>query len=248
MKALAGHIGKLVILCLLVAGGSLLLWTYEKKWSEEAKRQQVIRELQEKNKALQDFVTRLTTHRRMAEMFVVDQIAKGDQVESTTLLFLEYGPEGTEKLPPKFFTIAGNEPHIDSMLIQFDYGFIENSDALRGKNIALFHRLYGDRQAPIEGYRIDEPGRAPEVYQTAQSPAAHEFEQELWQNFWRLVDDPKYRAEKGVRVAEGVGNWTKVKPDQVYTITIGTAGGISIHSNPMDAVWKEYRSALNKVR
>src|SRR5688572_13920239 len=124
MKALAGHIGKLIVLCLLVAGGSLLLWNYEKKWSEEAKRQQVIRELQEKNKALQDFVTRLTSHRRMAEMFVVDQVTKGDQVESTTLLFLEYGPSGTDKLPPKFFTIAGNEPHIDSLLIQFDYGFV----------------------------------------------------------------------------------------------------------------------------
>src|SRR5688572_20482742 len=168
MKALAGHIGKLIVLCLLVAGGSLLLWNYEKKWSEEAKRQQVIRELQEKNKALQDFVTRLTSNRGMAEMLVVDQVTRGVKVGSTASLFLEYYPSATTKLPTKFFTTSSNAPHIDSLLIQFDYGFVEKSDALRGQSIALFYRLYGDRQAPVDGYRIDEPGRAPEVYQTAQ--------------------------------------------------------------------------------
>jgi hypothetical protein len=69
-----------------------------------------------------------------------------------------------KQLPPRFFTIKGNVAHIDAMVIKFEQDFIKKGDPLRGHSLVLFHRLYGDYQAPVEGFMIDMPGKPPEVY------------------------------------------------------------------------------------
>src|SRR5262245_60676391 len=203
---------RFLVLCGVVAGGSLALWQYEKKWSSDARHQREVNELKEQNQQLEQFVTRLTSERRVADIVVTEQIKNGDTITSTTLLFVEYAPDG-QQLPPRFFTIKGNVAHIDALVIKFEKDFIRENDPLRGHSLVLFYRLFGDYQSPSEGYRIDEPGRAPEFYRLPpQSPAAHAFEQELWQNFWRLADDPVFRQQKGVRVAMGESPWTYFYP------------------------------------
>jgi len=172
----------------------------------------------------------------------------GDKVEETTLMFVEYGTDG-KQLPPRYFTIKGNVAHIDSLVIKFEADFVKKGDPLRGHSLVLFHRLYGDYQAPVEGYMIDEPGRPPEVYRCpTNSPEAAAFESELWQNFWKLADDEQYRKEKGVRVAMGESPWTRFYPDKVYTLTLQADGGLSLTSRVMDGIWREYREALMRAR
>jgi flagellar basal body-associated protein FliL len=58
---------KILMVCALVAGGGALMWQYEHKWSDDAKKAEEIRKLKEQNEQLESFVSRLTTEKRVAE-------------------------------------------------------------------------------------------------------------------------------------------------------------------------------------
>src|SRR5687767_117635 len=114
------QIVKIAVLCILVAGGSVAVYRYEKSRSAEAKLQADVKRLEQQRQHLQDFVSRLTSEKRVAEILVTDQTAASGHVASTTLMFVEYGRDG-KQLPPKFFTIKGNCAHIDAMVIKFEH-------------------------------------------------------------------------------------------------------------------------------
>src|SRR5688500_17528309 len=98
------QIVKIAVLRLLVVGGSIAVYHYEKGRSDEAKLQAEVHRLEQQRQHLQDFVSRLTSEKRVAEILVTEQArAVGGQIESTTLMFVEYGRDGRQ-LPPKFFT------------------------------------------------------------------------------------------------------------------------------------------------
>jgi len=124
------------------------------------------------------------------------------------------------------------------MVVKFDGAFVEQNDLLRGHSVALFTRLFGDKQSPEQAWHIDEPGKVPEIYRGT-DPKVSEFEQELWQNFWRLADDPAYRTSLGVRVAQGEGVWRPFEPNQLYTITLEANGGLNIKSEPLKGIYAE---------
>jgi hypothetical protein len=168
---------------------------------------------------------------------VTDQKTDAAGVQHTTLLFVEYARDGSA-LPPKSFTIEGKEAHIDALVVKFDHGFVEQNDALRGHSIALFTKLYGDRQSPEQAFMIDQPGKIPDFYRGA-DPQVSSFEQELWQNFWRLADDEAYRQSKGVRIANGQGVWGPFEADKLYTITIESNGGLNISNEPLKGIYRE---------
>ena len=136
------------------------------------------------------------------------------------------------------FSIEGDTAHIDALVIKFDGQYVRENDPLRGQSIALFTRIYGDKQKPSEGLAIDEPGRIPDIYRGA-DPRVSEFEQKLWKDFWRLAQDESYRREMGVRVANGQGVWGPFEPEKLYTLTIETNGGINITSEPLRGIYRE---------
>jgi hypothetical protein len=226
---------KLAMLAVLTALAWVGIAFYHARFSTERQ----VAQLQHDNFQLQQYVKRLTSERRVAEMLVSDQkpAPRGAEPAQTTLLFEEYGPDGA-LLPPRSFTIAGDVVHIDAMVIKFDHGLVQANDPLRGHSIALFHRLYGDHQAPAQGFAIDPPGSIPEFYRDA-DPRVSQFEQELWTNFWRLADDPGYRAAKGVRVANGQGVWLHVSADRLYTLSIESDGGLNYSAEPLKGIYRE---------
>lgn len=243
--AMVRHIAKFLLLGGVVVGGSVALYHYERSRSREAILEAENRKLLERKKHLEGFVARLSGEKRVAEIVVTDQkLDAAGKIETTTLMFLELGKDGS-RLLPRFFTIKGNIAHLDSLVIKFDRGFIEQDDPLRGHSLVLFYRLYGDFQAPNDGFRIDDPEKPPAAYCQPGTPAETQaFEAELWKNFWKLAEDPAYRQEKGVRVAQGEGPWTLFHPDQVYSVSIETAGGVNLVARPMDGLFKAYRDAL----
>ena len=88
---------------------------------------------------------------------------------------------------------------------------------------------------------IDSPGKIPDIYRDA-DPKVTQFEMSLWNDFWKLYDDEEYRKKRGVRVDGGVtgqGVWGPFKPDRLYTITIESAGGITMTSTPLKGVYRE---------
>lgn len=223
---------KLVLLVAVVSAGSIGVYVYRTHSSIEA---QLERE-QQRTAELRQIVQRLTAERRVADVMVTDQKTV-DGVLRTSIVFVEYGKDDAA-LPAKRFTITGNMIHLDAMVVKFDGKFVEQNDPLRGHSVALFTRLYGDTQTPAEGFPIDEPGQVPAVYRD-DDPKVRQFQQELWQNFWRLADDPGYRNEMGVRIAQGEGLWRPFEPDHLYTITLESNGGLNIRSEPLKGIYRE---------
>jgi len=163
-----------------------------------------------------------------------------DGVLQTTLLFVEYAKDGSP-LPAKRFTFEGKTAHIDAMVINFDGRYVENRDPLRGRSIALFTRIFGDKQTPAQAPRIDDPGHIPAIYQDA-DPKVSQFEQDLWKDFWRLADDEAYRKSMGVRAtggAQGEAVWRPFEPGKLYSITLQHDGGLSITSAPLKGIYSE---------
>jgi type II secretory pathway pseudopilin PulG len=228
---LRGALKNLVLLGLFAAA-AVGIYTYQTHNSVQAQ----LRREQERTAELRQIVQRLEAERRVADVIVTDQRTI-DGTLRTSILFVEYARDGTS-LPPRRFTVEGKTVHLDAMVIKFDGKFVEQNDPLRGHSIALFTRLYGDTQRPADGFAVDEPGQVPGIYQT-RDPQLSQFEKELWQNFWRLADDPAYRATMGVRTAQGEGVWRPFEPDRLYTITLESNGGLNIRSEPLRGIYSE---------
>jgi hypothetical protein len=223
---------KLALLALLVAAGAFGLYRYEQRDTVEVQLDQE----KQKSRKLEEFVTHLTSEKRVADVIVTDQ-KEVNGVLHTTLLFVEYAKDGSP-LPGKCFAIEGKQAHIDAMVVIFDGQYVKDRDPLRGRSIALFTRLFGDKQTPEQAHRIDDPNQIPAIYRGA-DPRVSAFEQELWRDFWRLADDEGYRKSMGVRVAQGDGVWRPFEPGKLYTITLHTDGGLIIQSEPLKGIYSE---------
>jgi hypothetical protein len=223
---------KLALLALLVVAGAFGLFKYEQRNSVQVQLDQE----KQKSRKLEEYVAHLKSEKRVADVVVTDQ-KEVNGVLKTTLLFVEYAKDGSP-LPGKCFTFEGKQAHIDAMVVIFDGQYVKDRDPLRGRSIALFTRLFGDRQTPEQAHRIDDPNQIPAIYRGA-DPRVSEFEQELWRDFWRLADDEAYRKLMGVRVALGDGVWRPFEPGKLYTITLQTDGGLLINSEPLKGIYSE---------
>ena len=226
-------IGKTLALGLLTFGVGIGLLVYVRHDSTETK----LREAEQRNVQLQQFVERLTNDKRVADVIVTGTSVGANGVPTTELLFVEYTKGGRE-LPAKRFTIEGDRAHIDALIIKFEHDFVKANDPLRGHSIVLFHRLFGDRQKPVDGARIDEPGTIPAVYQDA-DPKVTTFEKELWDSFWQLTTDESLRQQRGVRVAVAQSVWGPFEPERLYTITLESTGGLNMTSEPLKGIYRE---------
>ena len=192
---------------------------------------------EKRNEHLRQVVKHLSAERRVADVIVTEQSVSPQGKPRTTLLFVEYARDGSP-LPAKRFTFEGVQAHVDAMVVKFDGRYVDDRDPLRGHSVALFTRLFGDKQTPEQAHRIDEPGQIPAVYRGA-DPRVSEFEQELWRDFWRLADDEAYRKSMGVRVAQGEGVWRPFEPGKLYTISLDHGGGLNVKSEPLRGIYSE---------
>lgn len=224
--------GQIIALAILIAAGTGgLMW-----YRSHTAIQRQLEEVKAKNEELKQIVQRLSVEKRVAELLVTDQQTV-DGKTTTTLLLVEVGKNGIN-LPPKGFVIQGKEVHIDAMVIKFEQHFVEEGDPLRGHSIALFTRIFGDRETPAGAQMIDKTGEVPEIYRDA-DPRISQFEQELWKDFWKLFEDERYAKSKGVRIANGEGKWFPAQPDRLYTVTIEADGGLNVVSGPVPEIYQQ---------
>ena len=225
-------ITKLLSLATVLTIGVVLILFYRDHTAVERR----TAELLDENRALAQVVDRLTDERRVAEMLVTNQTVING-IPQTTLLFVEYAKDHSA-LPPKVFTIQGNQVHLDAMVIKFERDFVKKNDPLRGHSIALFTKIYGNHQSPDQGSIIDLPGQIPNYYQGT-DPRVSQFELGLWNDFWKLAKDSDYRAKMGVRVSNGQSVWWPCEPNQLYTITIESDGGLNVTFEPVKGIYRE---------
>jgi len=229
---------KVLLLGILVSGGWVGMWSFEQQHGHselrEAKEQAA--RAQAEAEEMRQVVQRLETRTRVADILVTDQSETGG-VLHTTLLFQEYAKDGSS-LQPKRFTIEGKMAHIDALVVQFKGQYVEKHDPLRGASIALFTRLFGEKETPENAHLIDEPGHIPAIYQGA-DPKVSEFEQNLWRDFWKLADNDAYARQMGVAVAQGESPFCPFEMGRLYTLTLKADAGMAITSEPLKGIYLE---------
>ncbi len=179
---------------------------------------------------LEAIVGRLSAETRVAEIHALDQVVRGAMVnnrpatdDKTTIEFIELDREG-HPLPGRRFVIDDRVIFFDALVIQFDQEHVAAGDALKGRSLALFRRIYGEHQEPARGFLLDESGDVPDVYRV--NPEPTDFEKRLWERFWKYAEDRELAAEDGVRVAQGQAVYHAMKRGQVWSLKLQNNGGL----------------------
>jgi hypothetical protein len=168
----------------------------------------------------------------VAEVYVVDQVKAGEALNGqpsandvTVIEFVELDRQG-HALPSRRFIVNDDVIFFDALVLKFDPEYVSLGDALRGKSLALFRRIYGEHQNPIDGFPIDPSGDVPNIFRVNPDPTP--FEQQLWAQFWQLAADPDLALRNGVKVAQGEAVYVPVERGQAWTLTLQNNGGLSI--------------------
>jgi len=195
-----------------------------------AERDAQIRTLTERAQALEAAVRLLRHTERRARIVVLDQARGADGHLVTRLRFSELNPGGEAVGEPREFTVTGDEVYVDALVVKFEDEFVTAGDALKGRSLLLFRRIFGDRHRPVDAHVLDKEGQVPQAYAAEKAPSA--FERELWAQFWALANDPAEAKRRGVRALHGEAVSTKLRPGGVYAVTFRSTGELTIQPAP----------------
>jgi len=168
----------------------------------------------------------LKTDQRLAVLDIVDQAPNEQGQLQTTVRFRELSPDGDPIGTPREFTLQGDVVYIDNWVVKFEDEFVEQANLERGTSLALFRRIFGEHQKPIEGFELDEAGLLPQAYSRGGEPSA--FEKEIWDQFWVFASDREKAKEKGIRAAHGEAVSIKAEKGKSYRIILRASDGLSI--------------------
>ena len=202
-----------------------------------------LREQKQMVENLKAIVEKLTKEQRIAEVMVVEQTA--DPL-TTTVRFQEVDENDNPVGAARTFKLEGSEVYIDMLVIKFADGFKPLNDEkldeqlkqkgggadLVGRSIILFRRIFSDKLKPESGLVLDTKGEAPVPYKTPST----KFEQDLWQDFWKLANDPDLAKSRGVEKTYGVAVYLKMERDNVYIVEKRGTGDPSIRKLPVPPV------------
>lgn len=161
--------------------------------------------------------------RRVARLIILDQSGAPGSVR-TKVRFQEIDERGEPIGEAIEATIDGAQLYVDSWVVKFEDALVEQGDPLRGASLVLFRRLFGERQAPNSGPRLDRIGERPSTY--GGGVATEPVEREIWSKFWELSDDPQAMERLGARVFQGEAPSKIVKKGEVYQLTVRASGGL----------------------
>jgi len=195
-----------------------------------AERDAQIRTLTERAQALEAAVRLLRHTERRARIVVLEQSRGPEGALVTRLRFGELDPNGEPVGEPREFTVTGDEVYVDALVIKFEDEFVTAGDALKGRSLLLFRRIFGDRHRPVDAHVLDKEGQVPQAYAAEKAPSA--FERELWAQFWALANDPAEAKRRGVRALHGEAVSTKLRPGGVYAVTFRSTGELTIQPAP----------------
>jgi hypothetical protein len=191
-----------------------------------AEREAEIRALTERNQALEAAIRLLRHTERRARLVVLDQGSTTDGVVRTRVRFTELDSQGDPIGEPRELSLDGDEIYVDALVIKFEDTSVIAGDALKGKALLLFRRIFTDRRRPAEGEVLDREGQMPQSYAAERAPTA--FERELWARFWELANDPEEAKRRGVRALHGEAVSTRLRRDRIYSITLRSTGELTI--------------------
>ena len=179
------------------------------------------------NQQLETSMKLLKVDKRMAKVDVLEK-SKNEKGQTTLKVrFTEMDKNGKPVGASREFDLKGERFYVDCWIVNFDDHYIENADALRACSLCVFKSIYGELDGPNGGYSLDKNSMSPVpgVYRLA---GQNEFEQQIWDQFWSVANDPKKQAELGIRTAYGQANYLLAEEGKSYSVQLRASGGASI--------------------
>jgi hypothetical protein len=169
-----------------------------------AERDAQIKALTERNQALEASIRLLRYTERRARLVVLDQAIVPGGHPRTRVRFTELDGQGDPVGEPRELVLEGDEVYVDALVIKFEDTSVMGGDALKGKALLLFRRIFTDRRRPAEGDVLDREGQM------------------------QLANDPVEARKRGVRALHGEAVSTRLGKDRIYTITLRSTGELTI--------------------
>jgi hypothetical protein len=187
-------------------------------------------EVAEQKVEIQRLDTALRLHkleRRLAQVRVLDTgVDQASGRKFSKIEFVELNEQGDPVGEPKPFSLDGETVYVDYWVVKFEDKYVEQADLERGMSICMFNRIFGDLQTPTDGFSLDEPGQRPGSY--ARGSVMSDFEKKIWEDFWKIANDPQQAAQLGIRALHGDAVSIKVEKGKTYRITVRASGGPEI--------------------
>ena len=190
----------------------------------------------EETRVLKRIIARLTADTRLAEAMVTDVAFNPmTQQHETTIKFVEYNSEG---LPmwPKYYTFAGNIIQFQSLVVRFGDDFVMSGDALRGKSISLFWKVFLLDGKNTQEYVITPVNEVPEGYKI--DGPRNRFEDNIWRKFWDYALHSNKAMNQGIKNAQIEAPGSKFVPGILYTLKIEHDGGIRIDTKEIPGIMR----------
>lgn len=205
----------------------------EAKTAEIAHKTMLLQEQEAQIAKLSKDVERLETSlalmkvdHRLARLTVTDQGTDPQGQPFSLVEFVELNDEGAPIDTPREFRVRGDLVYIDNWLVKFEDQYVEEADLERGMSLILFHRIFGDKQQPAEGFPLDEIGKTPRAY--ARGGKVSELEKKIWDDFWNIANSETKAKEMGIRAAHGGAVSMKVQKGKSYKVIMRSTGDLSI--------------------
>lgn len=144
----------------------------------------------------------------------------------TKIEFVEVNNQGEPIGEKKQFDIKGDMVYVDYLHVTFDDKYVEQSDLDRSTSIALFQRIFGEKQEPVQGFQLDTVGTRPTAY--GRGTEMSDFEKKIWNDFWLIANDPARAADLGIHAAHGSAVSMRVQKGKSYEIELRATGDLTI--------------------
>lgn len=253
MRACRAGGANAILLLFCVALGAMgigALWYWTNRQDTQAQR--TIDELSARLDVARAVTQRLVARERRALLHVRSQHTDANGQVHSVVEFWELSPvpdstttapdaapaasaEAVTWLPTRrhVVQVVGEEIYIDTLAIKFATHFVAEGDGLRGRSLLVFRRIFGSGQAPETAEPLEPmvdgvPARFAVFVGEGGNDASARFERELWQDFYRLADDPAYAAGRGVDLAHHQAFGTRIRAGQTWEVLLSSTGNPGI--------------------
>lgn len=179
--------------------------------------------LEQQRQELRDYVRRLSASRRVAQIDVIDQRPDQRGQPVSAIVWHEIGRDGVLS-DPQTVEVVGELMYVEAAVIKFDHDAVGKGDPEKGGSVAVFRRIFGDRQIAALVPNLNQASRPAASGDGSDDP----LEVRLWELFWRLMSDPKLAAQYGVRVAQCEAPAVRIRPGQIWEVALDAAGGLNL--------------------
>jgi len=173
------------------------------------------------NKQLKQAITNLTLEDQIGYAKIISQENRGGKLY-TTIKFVETARDNkTRKVYEKEYTIEGNIIHFDALIVKFGDTMVADG---KEKAMYLWRRIYGENQAPENGFSIEEAGKEPKRYSGLLEMLPADQRNMFWANIWELANNPDKLKKYDIRAIYGNVVYSKLKNGYIYVFKISSAG------------------------